>query len=787
MLAIDRKLLRDIWGMKGQALAISLVIASGVGVFLMSVGTWDFLKNTRDAYYDRYRMAHVFAPVKRAPGPLADRIRELPGVQAVETRIVQEVTLDVPGLNEPAVGRLVSIPANRQPNLNRVHVRRGRMLREHQSGEVLAGEAFAEANGLEPGDSVHAVINGRLQQLTIVGIVLSPEYVFTLRGGDLVPDDRRFGVFWMEQSELSAAFNMEGAFNDVSLRLMHGASEPEVITQVDRLLEPYGGIGAYGHDEQISARFLDDELKQLRAMALVAPSIFFAVAVFLLNVVLSRIVGLQREQIAALKAFGYSSVNVGSHYMKFALLIATVGCAIGVILGEWLADGMANIYSQFYRFPVYQYRVNWNLAVLVSVISLLAAGLGTIPPVLKAIELPPAEAMRPAPPPRYRQTIIERLGIARLFSVAVRMILRELERRPFKSLLSSIGIAFGVAVLVMGNFGVDALDYLIDFQFNLSQRHDVSVAFVEATSSDVQFDLSHLPGVQQTEAFRVTPVRFRNKHRSHRTAIQGLMDERDLFRVLDAKEQPLELPTDGLVLSDKLAEMLEISPGDHVRVEVLEGKRPHLDVPVHGLFKEYAGTNAYMRKSALNRLLQEGDAISGAYLTVDANQDDTLYKQLKETPRVAGVTIKSAALEGFQKTIAENQLRMQSFNIMFACVIAFGVVYNTARISLAERSRELATLRVIGFTRAEVSAILLGELAVLTLLAIPIGFAIGYGFCWAMAKGFETEMLRFPIVISRGNLVFAASVTLAASLFSGLVVRRRIDQLDLVAVLKSQD
>jgi putative ABC transport system permease protein len=787
MTALDRKLVRDLWHMKGQALAISLVVASGVGVFVMAVGTWDFLKSTRDAYYDRYRFADVFATVKRAPRTVLGRIREIPGVASAEARILRDVTLDVPGLSEPAVGRLISLPVHDVPLLNRLHLSSGRLLNPAQGGEVLVSEQFDDANRLRPGDSFRAVINGRLQSLRIAGIVLSPEYVFTIRPGDLVPDDKRFGILWMNEPEMEAALDMEGAFNDVSLRLMHGASQEEVIRRLDLLLAPYGGVGAYGHESQTSARFVGDELKQLRAIAVVAPSIFFGVAVFLLNVVLTRIVGTQREQIAALKAFGYSNSDVGVHYLKFVLLITFVGGVLGVLIGEWLAQGMAEMYSQFYRFPVFQYRVNWNLPGLVLALSLFAAALGTVQPVLGAVSLPPAEAMRPAPPGKFKPTVIERIGVERLFSISARMILRELERRPLKSLLSSVGIGFAVAVLVMGRFGVDAFDYMIDFQFYLAQRHDIGVTFYDATSASAAFDVEHLPGVQRVETYRAVPVRLRSGHRTHRTAIMGLGPDRDLHRVLDVDERPVTLPLDGLALGDKLAELLGVALGGTVTVEVLEGKRPVIDVPVSAVFKEYAGTNSYMNKDALHRLLEEGPVLSGAYLTVDPGRQDELYADLKQVPRIAGVSLKTSAVESFRKTVAENQLRMQSINIMFACVIAFGVVYNTARISLAERSRELATLRVIGFTRGEISGILLGELAILTLAALPIGFAVGYLFCWAMAQGFESEMFRIPVVITRGNLAFASLVTLGAALFSGMVVRRRLDELDLVAVLKSRD
>jgi putative ABC transport system permease protein len=753
----------------------------------MAVSTYMALELTRQTYYDRYRFSDVFASLKRAPLSLADRIAQIPGVAQVDPRAVMDVTLDIAGLSEPAVGRMISIPADRRPVLNDLYLKRGRYLEPNRPNEVLVSESFVTAHDYTLGDSFPAVINGSLQELTIVGVGFSPEYVFQIRAGELVPDDERFAIIWMDERELSAAFDLEGAFNNVTLRLMRGANEEDVITRLDRLIEPYGGAGAYGRDEQISNRFLSDEIKGLRAMALVAPAIFLAVAAFLLNVVVTRIVSTQREQIAALKAFGYTHLEVGLHYMQFVLLITLVGAVLGILTGLWLGQGMTEMYAQFYKFPEFLYRYDVRVVAAALGISVFAAVVGTISAVAQAVRLPPAEAMRPAPPAHFRRTLIERLGWERLFPASWRMILRELERRPWKALMSTVGIALAIAILMMGRFGVDALDYMMDFTFYITQRQDVSVTFVEPLSADAKFELQQLPGVLRSETYRAVPARMRHGHRTRRVAILGLPQQRELNRLIDAKENQAKLPPAGLMLGDKLAELLDVNIGESVTVDVLEGERPTWEVPVTALIYEFAGTNAYMSRSAMDRLLHEQGSISGTYLRVDANRREELYDQLKHTPRVAAVTVKEAAVQGFRDTVAKNQLMMQGFMVMFACVIAFGVVYNTARISLSERSREMGTLRVIGFTRAEVSAILLGELAVLTLAAIPLGFLIGYGFAFWMVKGFETDMFRIPLVISSTTLAFAAGVTITASVVSGLIVRRRLDHLDLVSVLKQRE
>lgn len=787
MAMLNRKLWRELAETKGQALAIGAVVASGVAVFVMALSTLNILKSTRDAYYDRYRFGDVFASLQRAPNTLAVSLEALPDVGVVQTRIVSDVTLDVRGLDEPATGRLISIPLGGECKLNAFHIRKGRLPDSNRPDEVLVNEAFFESNSMKLGDTVAAVINGRLQQLRIVGVALSPEYVFQIRPGDLLPDDRRFGIFWMNAEHLESAMDMDGAFNSLSLRLLRGARVDDVIAAVDRLLKPYGCIGSYSREDQISASFLDDEIKQLQGMAVVAPVIFLGVAAFLLNVVLSRRIGTQREIIATLKAFGYGNTEIAWHYLTSALLVTAVGALIGSVGGILLASGLANLYSEFYKFPELVFHPDWRVILVAVSISLIAASLGGVRAVYQAAKLMPAEAMRPAAPTKYRQSIVELLGLAWLVPLSWRMILRQLQRRPLNALFSVLGIACSVAVLLMGNFSPDAINYLIDFQFKTAQRQDVQVVFETNLSPDGLYDLKHLAGVEAVEEFRSVGVKLRHLHHKRRVGIIGLGSRRDLYRLLHKSGKPIRLPPNGLVLSDTLAKMLDAQVGDYVTAELLEGEQQVLEIPVVGLSKEYAGLNAYMDLGALHRLLNEADVLSGAYLSVDSKDQSQLYRELKNMPAIGSVAVKEATIAQFEQTVSENLLKFQAFNVVFAAIIAIGVVYNTARISLDERCRELSTMRVIGFSRGEVSTVLLGELAVITLLAIPLGWLIGYAFCYSMVTGFETEQFRIPLAIRPQSFASSALVTMIAAAVSGLLVRRRLDDMDLVEVLKSRE
>ena len=787
MTALNRKLVRDLWQMKTQALAISLVMACGVAAFVMSLCTVASMERAREGYYDRYRFAHVFAHVKRAPNSLSERIADIPGVAGVQTRVVVDVTLNVSGLSEPAVGRLVSIPERPRPGLNDLHLRRGRYIEPRRKGEVLVNEAFAEAHGFKPGDRLKAVINGRLKELTVVGIVLSPEYVYQIRPGEILPDSKRFGVLWMGATDLAAAFDLQGAFNNITLTLMRGASEPEVLKRLDDLTKPFGGQGAYGRAEQVSHRFVSDELSHLRAMASFPPAIFLTVAAFLLNVVLNRLISTQREQIAALKAFGYTRLEVGLHYLKLALLIVTGGTVLGTAVGAWFGWGLTAMYTKFFRFPVFDFSLEPGVVLLVALTSFMAGALGVSGAVRRAMKLPPAEAMRPEPPASYRPTLIERIGLEHFLSHPARMILRQLERRPVRAALSSLGIAMAVAVMVLGSFSKNIIDYVTDLQFNIAQRYDIGIGFVEPTSGKSLSEVRHLPGVLRCEPYRSVPVRMRLGHRSRRLGIMGLAPDRDLFRLIDMDLRPVSLPEEGIVISEKLGELLHAKVGDSLTIEVMEADRPVCELRVAALLRDFAGMSAYMDLRALNRLMREGDTISGAFMTCDTRRMDELYAKLKATPRVSSVTSQRAALASFQQTISENLLRMRLINIIFGCIIAFGVVYNSARITLSERNRELATLRVVGFTRGEISFILLGEVAALTLAAIPFGLLAGYGLAALATTALETETQRFPLVVNPATYAFAVIVIALAAFVSSLVVRRRLDHLDLVAVLKSRD
>ncbi len=785
MRALNRKLLRDLWRLKTQLLAISLVMACGVGAFLMAVSASRSLAATQSAYYERSAFPHVFASLKRAPRSLVSSIRQIPGVVHVEDRAVASVNIDIPGMAEPAAGLIISIPDDGEPILNRLHVRFGRLPEAGREGEVLVSEAFAAAHAIQPGFTFNAVINGRLERLIVVGAALSPEFVYSLRPGSFVPDDKRYGVMWMRRKQVASSFDLDGAFNDLLISASPGASIDEIKDRLDALTRPYGGDGSYGRDEQASHRYVSDELDQLRSMSRVTPPVFLAVSAMLINIVISRLIRTQREQIALLRAFGYTPLDIGLHYFAMVSVVGLIGAVIGISLGGFMGSLLTSLYVRFFRFPILEYHLEAGVVLLALGATLAAACVGAGFAVYRAMHLAPAEAMRPESPPMYRRALIERLGLSALLSPAARMVARHLQRHALRTVIAVFGVSMTVAILILGSFITDAVHRLIDLEFAGVQRQDVSITFNEPRSIGALHELAAMPGVLTVEPFRAAPARLTHGSRSRREAIQGIASEARLHRLLDSQGMQVDLPPHGLVVSIALAELLDLAPGDEVDVEILEGQRPRLQLRVERVVESYLGTAAYMDIAALNRVLSEGPTLSGAHIAVDRARESRLYADLKQTPGVATVTIKRAALESFEATLAQNLLTMRLFNLAFACIITIGVVYNTARILQAERSHELATLRVLGFYRTEIAAIFLGELAVIVLFAIAPGILAGYGLAAAATAALQTETHRVPFDVSIQTMAFAGTVVLLAAAATAQFVRSDLDDLDLVRVLKT--
>ncbi|MEW5962413.1 MAG: FtsX-like permease family protein [Pseudomonadota bacterium] len=798
MSTLDKKLLRDLVHMWAQALAIALVMAAGVSTLVLAVGAYRSLEETRAAYYERHAFADVFATLTRAPRHLADEIAAIPGVATLETRIARSALVDVTGFRQPLTGQAISLPDHRELRLNRLYLRKGRLPEPGATSEVVVNEAFALAHGLELGDDIAAILNGRKRSLRIVGVALSPEFIYAIGPGDLMPDDRRFVVMWMSEKALAAIFDLEGAFNSVALKLADPASEARVIERLDALIRRYGGAGSYGREDHISHAFLDAELKQLYALARVIPPIFLFVSAFLINMTLSRLIELEREQIGLLKALGYARGTIAAHYVKLVLLVSLVGILIGVALGTWFGLGLTRLYAEFFHFPFLIFERDADVYLAAAAISAGAAVAGGLKAVLQALRLPPAVAMQPPAPPSYRRLLTERLGLLSSLSQLTRISLRHIVRWPLRAAFTVVGLALAASLMIVSLFSLDSVEHMIDVSFSLAQRQDATLNLSVLQDKRVLDAVADLPGVMRVEPYRSVWVRLRNGHLERKLTINGKPAEPTLARVVDTRLRPTPLPPTGLMVDEHVAEILSLRRGDMVEVEILGGwrgaerqdgtaRRGAIEVPVTDIVQSYFGLTAYMQIDALNALLDDGPVVSGVHFSYDPAAEDALFQAIKSTPAVASIAMLRLSLAKFRETLAKNIDMMVSIYVGLAMVVAMGVVYNSARIQLSEQARELASLRVLGFTEAEVSRVLLVELTILVLLAQPLGWLLGYLFSWITIQGFSSDLYRAPFVIHEATYARASLVVMVSAAVSALAVRRRIGRFDLVSVLKTRD
>ncbi|WP_395374231.1 ABC transporter permease [Marinicella sp. W31] len=785
---LNRKLFRQLWKLKGQVLAIALVISSGVATLIMALSTVESLQLTTDTYYERAKFADIFAQVKRAPERLSKKISSVPGVKSIQTRITEFAILDIENFQEPIIARINSVPEDGQPLLNQLVIKKGRWLTPGRTDEVIISEPFAEAHHLNIGDEIQLIMNGYKRPFNIVAVALSPEFIYSLGPGALLPDDQRFGILWMGRHTMAAAYDLKEAFNDVVLSVDANVEISSLLTYLDELLKPYGGTQSISRDDQISHWFVKNEIKQQKTMSTILPGIFLLVAVFLTHMVLSRLITTERNEIGLLKAFGYSTIHVGWHYTKMILLIVLLGLILGFILGYALGHYNTEMYATFLRFPLLVYQPGFEPFLIAATVSVLAAFLGAMDAVRKATRLRPATAMQPPTPAAYGDRFVASGFLKKYFDQPTRIAFRQIHRWPFRAFLTCLGIALSLGLMMMSMQWRDSFDFLASITFHEAQRQDIVIGLNADQPRRAIHDLENLPGVLRAEPSRMIPVKMSQGVHSHRGSIIGVDTSAILQPIYDEGLRTVKpVPESGLVMARKLAEKLDVKIGDSIWVETMEGQQTSADVPVVDIIETYLGMSAFMNIAAVEELQRESPGLRFANLLIDEVDEAALYKALKNTPKVSAVMVKKAAIDAFYDTLVENVMVFITIFTFLAMVLGFGVVYNSTRIALSERGRELATLRVLGFSQGETSYVLLGEVIFLILLGLPLGGLVGLGLVSLIAAGFETELFRVPLIIEPSTYGLAIILMLMITAISVILVRYRINRLNLIKVLKTRE
>jgi putative ABC transport system permease protein len=783
---LDRKLLRDLWRLKWQVAAIALLIACGVSVAVMAFSTQRSLVNAQSSYYAQTHFGNLFAKATRAPLSVAADLARIDGVVAVDPRATKSGLMEIPGLLRPATALLISLPDDDRRALNRIVIVAGRLPDPHRSDEAVALKTFLDAAHVSLGERLSVVIDEHRLTFTIVGAALSPEYVYVPSSSPM-PDDAHQGVLWAPRDAVERPSGLGGAFSEVSLALAPNASESGAIAAIDRILAPHGGAPAYGREDQVSNKFQDDRIQRLGIMAVVLPPVFLIVAAALVNLVLGRLVQTEREQIGLLKAFGYGDLEAASIYLKMSGLVGVIGVVVGGASGGWLGQGIIGMLAPYMRFPHLSAQFPWAAFGVAAIVSIAAALAGSLLAVLRVVRMSPAVAMQTPAPTSFRKGIVERFGVWRIFDQPTRMIVRNLERFPARAALTVAGLSVSLALLVGSQFLFASVDEVVDQAYYRAHRWTDEIGFGDTRDVHVVTELAHLPAVLSAEPVRTEQGRMRANARQERIAVVGLDDGANLDQPLDMQGRPIAFEGHGVVLSIALAHRLAVRAGDFVELEIMDERRPRMLLPVTAIADDYAGLTAYMARNALNRAMGDGDEASGADLMVAPETRGDFYRSLARIPQVVGAASRDDTVASFRSAVTDTMTIEMTFFLGFAGAIAFGVAYNISRIALADRSRDLATLCVLGFGPGECAYILCGELIFLALLAMPVGVMLGLGLVKELVTAFTRQDFYLPFLITARGLAIAVTTYLGAVILATALVSQRIWRLDLVTVLKTRE
>jgi len=805
---LDRKVLRELRASWGLLTAITSIIAVGVAVFVAMGSAHRSLTEARRRYYAQCRMADFSIELKKVPLAELAPLAELPGVSETRPRIQFNVTVDLqsamrsrvgPGLwqarektAKPLNGLVLSLPDRREPVINDVVLRRGSYFTDRRENEVIVNAAFAEAHGLKPGDWIHLVLNNRKQELFVVGTAISSEFVYMLGPGSILPDPEHFGVFYLKRTYAEDVFDFDGAANQVLGRLApsHRERPRPVLRRAEDLLAPYGVFSTTPRADQPSHKFLSQEMDGLEAVAVFMPAVFLAVAALVLNVLLSRLAEHQRTVVGTLKALGYSNAQVFWHFLKFGLAVGLIGALAGWALGYGLAGLMIWQYRWFFEFPELSNRVYPGLYCFGLAISVLCAAVGSLRGTYRVLRLQPAQAMRPKPPKKGGAVLLERItwfwsGL----SSGWRMVFRGLVRSRVRTAAGVFAAAMGASIMVSGFMMVEATLYLVDFQFRWVHRSDYDLTFKDERSAEALDEAKRLPGVDRAEPLLYVPCTFRNRHHRRKGSITGLAPDATLTIPRDRQARRIRVPSSGVAMSRKLAEILDLDVGQTVSVTPIKGLRRTHYIPVVEIADSYMGTSVYADIHWLSRLVGEELAVSGVQLQADPRPEAkaALYRELRRLPSLEGINSRHELIENLNKTIVQNLWVSIGLIVFFAGVVLFGSILNASLVSLAERERETATLRALGYGPWQIGSLLLRESLIVTLVGAVAGMPLGYLMTVGLAAVYESEMFRFPVVSSPATYLNTLVMAAVFAVIAHLVVQREIHRMDWLEALKAQE
>ncbi len=783
-----RKMLRDLRENKTAYIACTIVIAIGLMVFTSMSIVIDNLNNAKNEFYDTYHFADVFIKVKSIPHTQVKQLKNIEGVDRVQGRLVRDVRVLKENSDKNIYLRLVSVDLKEEEPLNGVHQLAGFPL---TSGEknIWIGSKFFEANSLTMGHELFVLVDGKKMKLTVVGTGQSPEFVYAMQNvQNLFPDPEAFDIAYMPYEDMEVLFANSGMVNDIVLTLQPGYTLKDIENKLEDRLKKYGLASMVEQKDQLSNVMLTEEFKQLESTVRSVPILFLLIAALILYIMLKRLVEQQRGQIGTLKAFGYGQKEILIHYLSYGGLIGFAGGVMGGIFGSLLSESYTQIYQTFFNLPTLKNTFSpkyFFMGILLSMVCSLIAGFQGSKGVMK---LQPADAMRPSTPMFGKKVWIERSTLIwETLTVQGKMAIRNISRNKGRSFFTFIGIMVTFAMIATMWSFQDLIDLMVTDQFTKVQTHDVKITFTRPLPMEqVMRELESKKGVKRVEAMLEVPVTFKNTYRKKDVMVVGLPQDSILYNILDEKENRIVLPKEGAVLAQSIADSLGVSVGDTLHMESPWAKEDILYVNVVAVIPQYLGSNVYMEQNALSQLLRQPKVATSLLLSMEETFIKALKKEYNTSETVASFEQNKQMVEKFQELVGSFAYMIWVMAVM-AMVTGFAIVYNSSIISLAERKRELASLRVLGMTPREVLEVISFEQWTIGVVAMVAGVPLTYLLKQSMASSMSNDLYSMPVSTGASSFLVASLGTAVAMIIAQLSVARKIKKLDLVEVLKERD
>ncbi len=783
MSVLDRKLRRDLWHNKAMLLAVVLIVAVGVGCLSGFLATSKNLQSARSSYYQETFLADFWIDLKKAPTTVLPDLLDIPGVASLRARLVTSVMLDLDGVDRPISGQLLSMPPSQQDVINNVILMSGSYFTPGRRNEVLVNHDFATARNIAPGDTLRMVIHGQRKELHVVGTAISSEFVYLMPPGSIVPEPADYGVFYVKQQLAEDAMGFEGACNSlVGFLTPQARQNPQaVLDQLGTALKPYGVFATTPLAQQASNLALSSELSGLSTMATMMPLIFLSVAALVLNVLMTRLAEQQRSIVGTLKALGYGNAVIRAHFLKVGCIVGLCGGLAGCVLGYFMAAGLTVTYKSFFTFPRLDNLFYPGLMLLSVTIALVFGLLGTLRGVAHVTRLNPAEAMHEQPPTQGGSVFLERLPwFWRNLGFRWQLSLRNLFRNRVRTLVGVFAAAMGTALLVCTFGMVDSLQYMANFQFDKILLSDFQLTFRQELDQGAVYEMAATPGVVKVEPLLEVACDFLNGHRSKKGRIMGLVRGAQMTVPRDAKGNAVAVPSAGLLMSRRMAAILDVRPGDSLTITPTKGLQQPRTVRVAQIIDSMFGLSVYADYHYLNTLIHESAAVSALQLRTQMTPKQLrgFLKQCKQYPQLAGIGNRDLQRGLIQKSFVDKLGGMAYPLIFFGAIIFFGSILNASLIGILERKREIATYRVLGYTALEVGNLLLRENILINGAGILLGLPLGWWMLDGMAQQYQNDMYSMPCVIDPQSWIVSVVLAIVFVLLCQCIIQRSISRLN---------